>query len=514
MVYVYVMQEKDSSAISDRDSSRGAAEYIAPNGVNTELHFNHGNDHRSDFDVFAEWIVLRKNEKPSAEVFHVAYLGRDEDPASRPISFVFNGGPGAASAYLHVGAVGPKRVRMNDDGAVPAPPVELVENAESWLPFTDLVFVDPVGTGFSRIIEKQDSNVKKGEEKASDAEKNEYYDLERDLQSLGEFMQRFLSIHNRWRSPIFIAGESYGGFRVARLTRLLQQGYGIGLRGAILISPALEFSLLSGSDYDVLPWIDVFPSMVAAAVLHDRSKDFAADTATRSVAETAATFATEELAPLLVGGARIDESRTHRTLSRVARMLGLDERAVLENRGRIRPSYFARNLLRDRKLVCGMYDASITAVDPYPDRDVYEGPDPTLWGIERLFMAGINEYLRTGLELQTEREYHLLGLDVNKAWTVGDATGKLASHVGSVDELRYGMSINPYMKVLISHGYYDLVTPFHSSDRIASLMKLDDSLKPNLSLHHFAGGHMFYTWDSSRAAFRDLVRNFYVGKQP
>ena len=208
-----------------------------------------------EYTATAKWLVLRKKEKPSAEIFSVSYVAGDAD-LDRPVTFVFNGGPGASSAYLHVGAVGPKRVEFPADGTLPPMPPRLVQNDESWLAFTDLVFVDPVGTGFSRIIEKDDKQKDDGSEgdkkKGEDADPKEYFGYKRDLESLSEFMGRWLSGNGRWGSPIFIAGESYGGYRVGRLVRVLQETAGIGLNGAILISPALEISMLASGDYDVL----------------------------------------------------------------------------------------------------------------------------------------------------------------------------------------------------------------------------------------------------------------------
>src|SRR5262249_15022441 len=207
---------------------------------------------------------------PAAEIFSVSYVADGGDP-NRPVAFVFNGGPGASSAYLHMGAVGPQRVAFPSDGTLPTLPPKLVQNESSWLAFADLVFVDPVGTGFSRIIEKEP----KKDEKPGEGEKqdpDEYFGLTRDLESLCEFMARWLSEHDRWGSPIFIAGESYGGYRVGRLVQKLQEDAGIGLNGAILISPALELTGLVGDDYGVVQWVDLLPTMAAGAAFPRRSR--------------------------------------------------------------------------------------------------------------------------------------------------------------------------------------------------------------------------------------------------
>ncbi len=478
----------------------------------------------------AEWMVLRSRERPAAELFHVAYEHAGADPSERPLTFVFNGGPGAASAFLHMGAVGPRRVLFNEDGTAPPPPPRLADNHETWLTFTDVVFVDPVGTGFSRTVEEAqrgnggssadggaasgstgptDSSAGPSQPPSRDEENVEFFGLKRDLESLAEFIRRYLSRHRRWRSPVFIAGESYGGFRVGKLAKLLQERYGVGLSGAILISPALEFMLLDTSDYDVLGWVDRFPTMAAAAAFHGRSGIHGTDTPVEEVVEDAAQFATEQLTRLLTRGESLPQRERTRIVARAARYLGLPRSAVDTAGGRIPFRTFARKLLADQSRVCGIYDATITTPDPFPDRDTFQGPDPTLMGTERVFAAGINAQLRETLGIETEREYHLLSTDINEKWRIDYDRHVLQSQIGATDDLRYAMSLNPYMHVYITHGYYDLITPAYSSTRIAHLMKLDDSQRAHLTVRHYGGGHMFYTWGPSRAAFRSDIEGFY-----
>ena len=215
-------------------------EYSAPKGAETKGSWKGGKKRPVEYTATAKFYVLRKKEKPSAELFSVSYVA-DGGDTTRPVSFVFNGGPGASSAYLHMGAVGPQRIDFPADGTLPPLPPKLVENESSWLAFTDLVFVDPVGTGFSRIIEpeKQGGDDKDGGKPDDAPDPKEYFGYKRDLESLCEFMGRWLSDNGRWGSAVFIAGESYGGYRTARLTRMLHETTGICLSGALLISPAL-----------------------------------------------------------------------------------------------------------------------------------------------------------------------------------------------------------------------------------------------------------------------------------
>jgi carboxypeptidase C (cathepsin A) len=243
------------------------ADHEPPAGAETTATWTGGGT-PIDYTASAKWLVLRKKEKPAAEIFSVSYVAKGGD-ADRPVTFVFNGGPGASSAYLHLGAVGPRRVAFPADGTLPQMPPRLVQNDESWLAFTDLVFVDPVGTGFSRVIDDEQKDGSSEDKKKDEAnDPKEYFGLKRDLESLCEFMARWLSGNDRWGSPIFVAGESYGGYRVGRLVRMLQESTGIGLNGAILISPALEIATLASSDYDVLAWVDLLPTMAAAATHH------------------------------------------------------------------------------------------------------------------------------------------------------------------------------------------------------------------------------------------------------
>jgi carboxypeptidase C (cathepsin A) len=466
------------------------------------------------YTVSAEWQTLFEREKPVAEMFHVAYLAKSDQAAQRPLTFVFNGGPGAASAYLHMGALGPRRVAFGDRGSLPKPPLKVVDNLESWLSFTDLVFIDPIGTGFSRSLTEDEDKKEKSGEKGNPAEKDkprevEFWEVERDLTSLAEFIQRFLSRRNRWLSPIFIAGESYGGFRVAKLARKLQQEFGVGLSGAILISPALEFSLLWGSDYNLTSWATLLPSFSAAAAHHDRARWIGEPGDLQSHITAAEQFARKTLIPLLAMGGALSQEERQTAYQQLADLIGLPLTLVERQGGRIDIEVFARELLRDQQRIVGLYDASITAIDPFPDRQVYQGIDPTLDGLDRLFTGAINSHLRDTLGVETDLSYHLLNLETFKAWKF-DMKGELKQgFIGAVDDLRIGMTLNSYMQVYITHGFFELVTPYFASNHLVDLMRLDPEIRPNLTLKHYRGGHMFYAWDESRQQWFGDIRAFY-----
>ncbi len=483
--------------------------YEPPAGAETTATWT-GGDTPIEYTASAKWLVLRKKEKPAAELFSVSYVAGAGD-GDRPVMFVFNGGPGASSAFLHLGVVGPQRVAFPADGTLPELPPRLVQNESSWLAFADLVFVDPVGTGFSRVIESEqgDGGDKAKKEDATDPK--EYFGQRRDLESLCEFMGRWLSEQRRWGSPVFIAGESYGGYRVGRLARMLQESAGIGLNGAILISPALELTSLLPNDYDVLAWVDVLPTMAAAAAHHGRSRVFPAGAALENVLAEAEAFATGDYVSFLTRGASLAPADRERILGRLADLLGLPVDLVARAEGRITSRAFSRELLRDERKVLGLYDATITVTDPYPDRDSFAGPDPTLSGISPAYTMAINRQLRTEIGVETDREYTLLSFEVNKDWKEDTEPHFFSLPVGATDDFRYGMSLNPHMKAFITHGRFDLVTPYYASDRLRNLMRLDPQMAGRLTVRHFGGGHMFYAWEASRRAFTDAIASFVAG---
>ena len=463
-----------------------------------------------DYAVSAKWIVLRKKEKPSAEIFYVSYVASGD--GDRPVMFVFNGGPGASSAFLHLGVVGPQRVAFPANGALPQMPPRLVPNEESWLAFTDLVFIDPVGTGFSRVIEDDgkdhDAGKKDGGDRGDSGAGKEYFGYKRDLESMCEAMGRWLSAHGRWGSPVLIAGESYGGYRVGRLVRMLQETAGIGLSGAVLISPALEISALTPTDYDVLGWVDLLPTMAISAVHHGRSRAFAPGTAPETVLAEAESFATGDYAILLTRGASMPAADRERILGRLADLIGLSTDLVARAEGRITMGVFAHELLRDERKVLGLYDTTVTATDPFPDREEFAGADPTLAGMDPVYMTAINRHLRSGIGVETDREYMLLSEEVNAAWRNDAPEHFFSPPVGATDDFRYGMALNPYLKAFITHGRYDLVTPYYASDRLRNLMRLDPDMASRLTVRHFGGGHMFYAWEDSRRAFTAAIAAF------
>lgn len=444
-------------------------------------------------------------------MFFVAYLAKPASPR-RPITFLFNGGPGAASAYLHLGTAGPRRLAFSPEGRVLPGAVELVDNHESWLEFSDLVFVDPIGTGFSRTVDEsrneQDPFREEDKDRKTDlgAQRQSFFKLQRDLEVLAECLAGCLNRFSAWERPVHIAGESYGGFRVAKLVRLLLEK-GIPLHGAMLISPALELNGLSYNDYEALPWIGSMPTYALAAHAHGRCRVSRSSTIEK-LAAAAESFARDEYARLLVWGDALPSAERDKTLARLADFIGLAPEYVSQREGRIPIWVYARELLRDRRQVVGFYDASYPAIDPFPDRDYHAAPDPTLVGIGPSYAAGINAHLRHELRVKTDREYHLLNEEAFLKWQHDRSNNIFEHQLGSVDDLRFGFAANPSLRVFITHGWYDLVTPYYASLRLTHLMRLTPAQKKNLRCSMYRGGHMYYMWQESRKTFTEELKEF------
>jgi carboxypeptidase C (cathepsin A) len=508
----------------------------------------------SECQVESDWITLYTKQKPEARVFYTWYklVKTDEGKVKgdRPLTFVFNGGPGASSVYLHLGALGPKTIALSDAGYPLPPPNKLEDNPETWLSFTDLVFVDPVGTGFSyagSVVGRElggttgpdNSELNKDQKELStslgfdgpssnqssstEEDGKPYYTIKEDLASLGQFMSKFLTKIGQWESAIYLAGESYGGFRAAKMSRIVQEDFGIPLAGVIMISPALEFTLLTGSDYDAPYYLDVFPSMAAAAAFHGKARNKKPSESIPEFSNRAAEFALNQLLPVLAGNSLVyqlkpqtektmsDKQKLTRILRQAADFTGMDPNYLIQTGGRITIQRFIKHLLIEQNLLAGIYDASFKQKNPFPDRPVSQGPEPTLNVLERVFTPGINQLLRGIIGVDTPREYALLNGDVFQNWKIDTQAHVLDLQVGATDDLRYGIALNQHTKFFLCHGIYDLRTPWFSSERITCLMGLDGDDKQRFTLRYYDGGHMFYSWKHSKQAFYLDMKQFYSG---
>lgn len=421
-----------------------------------------------------------------AGIFYVAYL-REPHDARRPITFVFNGGPGAASAYLHLGAIGPRIVEANEKGELQGPPPRLLANESSWLDFTDLVFVDPVGTGYSRAAEGKSES--------------DFWGVEKDTEALADFIRLFLIDAGRMSSPVFLTGESYGGFRATTITRALQKTGGVSPSGLVLISPALEFALLHGEDYDPLTWALALPSYAAVNL---ESKGVTEREALASALKEAETYALSDYLVALASGMAEGGEAASAT---VARLTGLPEEVVRRNFARISPSLFIKEFDRANGQVLSRYDGSIGGPDPHPASARPRGPDPVLDSTVPLWTNAFVQYARQDLGYQTDASYRLLNREVRPKWDFGTSPTR-QGYAGALDEIQNARAANRALEVFIATGYTDLITPYLASAYLVRQLPPLEGASP-ITVEDYAGGHMLYLRPESRRALKRDVEAMY-----
>ncbi len=412
----------------------------------------------------------------SAKIFYVSYV-LDNVPA-RPVTFAFNGGPGASAAFLHMGAMGPRVVPFTENGAEPVLPVQLADNADSWLAFTDLVFVDPVGTGYSRAAT--------GGEDAEHA----FWGVDKDADSIAEFVDLYLARNGRELAPVYLAGESYGGFRAALLSdRLLAKG--VQVKGAIMISPALEFSVLRGEDFTILPFTFALPSLTAAHIeMRDGPK------APLDAVREAETYARTQYLVHMVEGLKRDDA----VIAKLAEFTGLDASVIAKHHGRVSASLFIREYEKRKDRALSRYDATVSV--PVPQPEDHPHFDPILDGAITALRPAIINYLRKDLGFRTDLEYRLLNRETGGHWDFGTKPSR-QGYAGSLDELEKARIRNGRLKIFIAHGYTDLVTPYAMSQYLVSQLRPIEGAAP-VDVRTYRGGHMMYLRPASRA---DLSRD-------
>jgi carboxypeptidase C (cathepsin A) len=478
-------QEKPSSI--DRKSEQTAlgkekADDARDNLVTTS-HVVRAGDQTIKVTARAGTIVLRDDDgTPRASFFVVAYTKDGADPAKRPVTFTFNGGPGSSSVWLHMGAFGPKRVvYKDDDGRAAAPPYRLIDNEGSILDATDLVFIDPVTTGFSRAIP------------FSDAKK--FHGFEADVESMGQMIRLWTTRYARWASPKFLAGESYGTTRAAGLAGWLHdEGY--YLNGIILISSILNFATARFDTGNDLPYILFLPTYATTAWYHKRLPADLQQQPVDRVAAEAEAFALGEYTSALMKGDNLSEADRHAIAQKVARYTGLTPAYVESTNLRVDIDRFDKELLRAQRRSVGRLDSRFLGIDrdaagEQPDRD------PSYSAIYGEYTAGINDWVRRALKFESDLPYEIL-TDKVRPWSYSNVQNR---YLDVAETLRAAMSQNTDLRVLVCNGYFDMATPFAATKYTFSRMQLDPSLRTNLTLTFYAGGHMMYI---DRAAHRKL----------
>jgi len=436
-------------------------------------------------------VVRKREEDPAANVFYVAYTadpGEEEAPGppQRPLVFCFNGGPGSSAVWLHLGGFGPKRVAMTPDGLMPDPPFRLEDNPHSLLRVADLVFVDPVSTGFSRTEDRDDAKA--------------FHGFKADLDSMAEFIRLYTTRNGRWLSPKFLAGESYGALRAAGLAQVLHDDFGLYLNGLVLVSGVLSFDTLWGSD---LSYVTFLPALSETAAWHGKlAEDLLADPEARR--EAVETFARGDYAAALLAGKRLPGDERTALAETLARFTGIDAELVLRHQLRIPPHFFRAELLRDEGLVLGRFDSRVTGRDGNPAGGAPEF-DPSYAAVYGPFSAALNDYLRRDLEFESDLVYEILSNRV-RPWDYGESF--VGQPVNVLRPLASVLAKNPALRIQVNCGHHDLATPAAAIRHSLDHLPVDPLLLENIEYTYYEGGHMMYTVEESNEAWNLDVADF------
>ncbi len=418
----------------------------------------------------------KEGEKPKASIFFVAYTLDDvEDTSKRPVTFSFNGGPGSSSVWLHLGVLGPRRVKPDENGNPPQPPYQLTNNEFSILDKTDLVFIDPVSTGFSRAVPGEEAK--------------QFHGFQKDIESVGNFILLYLGRYQRWRSPKFLIGESYGTTRACGLSGYLQDKRGMYLNGIMLVSVVLNFQTIRFAAGNDLPYILFLPTYTATAYWHNRLDQLETDTedSFEKILEDAREFALGDYTLALMQGSNLSDRRRQAIVKKLATYTGLSTDYIEKTDLRIKINRFCKELLRDEGETVGRFDSRFKGIDRDSAGENYEY-DPSSAVIQGAYTATLNDYVRGDLQFESDLPYEILSGRVHP-WNYG---GHQNEYVNVADTLRKAMTTNPALKVYVANGYFDLATPFLASEYTFTHLGLDKSLQDNITMAYYGAGHMMY----------------------
>ncbi len=434
-----------------------------------------------------------EGHKPKAEIFFTAYtLAQDETlpdarrRRTRPITFAFNGGPGSSSVWLHLGLLGPRRVDMGDVDHLLPPPYQLVDNEFSLLDVTDLVFIDPVTTGYSRAVVGESPK--------------QFHNFDKDIASVGDFIRLYTTRYNRWTSPKFLIGESYGTTRSAGLSGYLQERHGMYLNGIMLISSILNFQTARFVPGNDLPYILFLPTYTATAWYHGRLDDKLQQDLHATLKEVEE-FALGEYTLALMKGDALPREEYERVVAKLARYTGLTSEYIRQTNLRVEIMRFTKELQRDIRRTTGRLDSRFTGIDRDAAGEQWEY-DPSLAAITGPFTATLNDYVRTELSFESDLPYEILTSRV-QPWSFESHQNR---YINVAETLRKAMTVNPHLKVFVANGYYDLATPYFATLYTFHHMQLDESLRENYTMAFYEAGHMMYIHKPSlRQLKNDLV---------
>ncbi len=435
-----------------------------------------------------------EGEKAKATVFYVAYMLDDvEDAAKRPLTFSFNGGPGSSSVWLHLGVLGPRRVEMAGEmGRLPRPPFRLVDNEFTLLTQSDLVFIDPVSTGYSRP--------------APGEKTKEYHDFDKDIESVGEFIRLYTSRATRWSSPKFLIGESYGTTRAAGLSGYLQDRHGMYFNGIMLVSSILNFQTAYFRPGNDLPFILFLPTYAATAHYHGRLDEDLQQRPLRDVLQEVEAFALGDYTLALMQGASLPAAQRETIVQLVARYTGLSPNYVERSNLRVEIMRFTKELLREEGLTVGRLDGRFTGADRDNAGETFEF-DPSYAAIQGPYTATLNDYVRRELAFESDLPYEIITNRVHP-WSYKKFENQ---YVEVADTLRKAMNINPYLQVLVANGLYDLATPYLATEYTFNHLGLPPARQEDVRMKYYEAGHMMYLHRPSLAQLHEDLAGFVEG---
>jgi len=439
----------------------------------------------------AEMPLKNASGETEAHIFYMAYTEDGQDPAKRPVTFAFNGGPGSASMWVHMGGFGPRSPKLMPNGSMPPPPYQMIDNQDTWLDQTDLVFIDPVGTGYSRA-----STLEVARRMNS---------VQGDIQSVGEFMRMYITRNSRELSPLFIAGESYGTFRTAGLAGYLIDR-GIAFNGIVLIGTTLNLETIWSRSDDLVYQLE-FPTYAADAWYHKRDAADLQKKDLKTVLKEAETFAMGDYAAALAKGDELPAAERKTIIDKINRFTGIDDKYLDESNLRFDVSHFSRELLRDKGLTIGRYDGRLTGPSSLNVGETSDF-DPSSTLITPPFTAAFTSYIRNELGYKTDMYYYPSGgiqpwnYDVQNGF--GDTTSLL----------RNAMVKNPYMKVMVCAGYFDLATPFYAVEYTFNHMGLHPEMHKRITWNFYQAGHMLYIDSDQHAKLKHDFTEFMQSALP
>ena len=424
------------------------------------------------YTATAGYMPIKENDgKTIAQIFYISYTREsNQNIEQRPITFAFNGGPGSSSIWLHLGALGPKRVVLADDGTIISRSYQLVDNQYTWLDFTDLVFVDPVGTGYSRAAEGVNAN--------------QFYNMNEDVKIMGEFVRRYVTENQRWVSPKYITGESYGTTRAVAMAGHMQKEHAMWLKGLVLLSSALNFETFSFDSGNDLPYVLAVPSYAAAALYHKKLSGNFMDTM-----KDASQWAFDDYMPALAKGDMLEDNERDKIIDKLINYTGISKSFFDEHRMRISNFQFTNELLRDSFRITGLLDSRVTSIR-FPNFFEHAYSDPSLFLVEGPYVSAFNSYVRQDLNFKTDKTYVFLSDKINEAWTWSQGQQGYVDVSGRLTE---AMSADEHLHVFAGTGYYDLTTPWLSQEYTYSHLALRPELIKNITHKYYESGHQIYT---------------------